>query len=75
MKTRSDHALPQCRAAAPHVPPAPLMHAPRFGEVLAQAVAINVSLAPVPFDPVKDFAPVSQVAITPKCWSSIPRCR
>ena len=27
--------------------------------------AINVSLAPVPFDPVKDFAPISQVAITP----------
>jgi len=27
--------------------------------------AINVSLAPVPFDPVRDFAPISQVAITP----------
>jgi tripartite-type tricarboxylate transporter receptor subunit TctC len=27
--------------------------------------AINASLAPVPFDPVKDFAPISQVAITP----------
>ena len=27
--------------------------------------AINASLAPVAFDPVKDFAPISQVAITP----------
>jgi len=54
-------------------------HSPPDGYTLilgnAATHAVNVSLfKKLPYDAVKDFAPVTLIGRVPRCWSFIPRC-
>ena len=39
------------------------------------AFAINASLQKQPFDAVKDFSPITEIASIPRCWWCTTRCR
>ena len=57
-----------------------VIRAPHDGYTLMVAntsgLAANVSLhKSLPYDPVKDFAPIALLATCPRCWWSTPRCR